>query len=44
VCIDEDGGGRGRDWERAARVRERRENRASRSSEAAFVVCSAEFR
>jgi hypothetical protein len=42
VCVvDNDGR---KDWERAARERERRENRASRSSEAAFVVCSAEFR
>ena len=39
VCVDG-----GKDWDRAARERERRENRASRSSEAAFVVWSAEFK
>lgn len=38
-CVDG-----GRDWERAARKRERRENRASKLFEAAFVVWSAEFR
>ena len=32
------------DWERAARESERMENRESKSSEAAFVVWSAEFK
>jgi hypothetical protein len=34
----------GRDWERDERVRDRRENLASRSSVTAFVVWSAVFR
>jgi hypothetical protein len=36
--------GAGREREREASTRDKRENRASRSSEAAFVVCSAVFK